>query len=379
MSGWGWQPYVSVAQRRAKARQMMEQLRKRGVQIQPVEIEGRKIVRTFWGAAWCDHLEAFSTFQNRLPRGRTYVRNGSVCHLEIANGSIKAKVSGSDMYDVEVKIEKLPETKWQTVKQKCSGQIGSLLELLQGQLSKSVMSIVTHRTDGIFPQPREIKFSCSCPDWATMCKHVAAVLYGVGARLDQQPELLFLLRGVEHIELIETNVAAATTSDERSGRRRIADSDLEDVFGISMFEDGIESAAADEHNSLENSRTDNIDNAGSGANSGQVLDFAPSTSNKRSLRAITKSASDSRADRKNTTFPQPRTTDHTTGEGVREMRARLDLTKSQFASLVCVSPNTITRWEMTEGPLTLKPRTRAEILKAAKLSPKTARKRLGLT
>ena len=169
-----------------RAMKKMDALRKKGVDIQPVEIDGRKIAKTFWGEAWCDHLESFSDFENRLPRGRTYVRNGSVCHLAIAKGQIEAKVSGSELYNVKVDIKTLPGKKWTAIKGRCSGQIGSLLELLQGRLSDHVMEVVTDRKEGLFPLPGEMSFKCSCPDWAVMCKHVAAVLYGVGARLDTQ-------------------------------------------------------------------------------------------------------------------------------------------------------------------------------------------------
>ncbi len=188
---YGWKPYVPVGQRRKSAEQAMGRLRKSGVSLQPVRIEGRLIARTFWGKAWCDHLESYSDFENRLPRGRTYVRNGSVCHLEILRGRVNAKVQGSSMYTVAVDISPLPGPSWKAIKKRCTGRISSLLDLLQGRLSAGVMEVVTDRDAGLFPSPREIRMQCSCPDWATMCKHVAAVLYGVGARLDAQPELLF--------------------------------------------------------------------------------------------------------------------------------------------------------------------------------------------
>ena len=207
--GYGWRPYVSVAERRRKAAKKMDALRKKGVDVQPVEIAGRKIAKSFWGEAWCGHLESFSDFANRLPRGRTYVRNGSVCHLAVAKGRVEAKVSGSELYDVKIEITTLPHKQWSAIKGRCGGQIGSLLELLQGRLSDHVMAVVTDRQDGLFPSPKEISLKCSCPDWAVMCKHVAAVLYGVGARLDTKPELLFLLRGVNHEELIEADAEAA--------------------------------------------------------------------------------------------------------------------------------------------------------------------------
>ena len=229
---------MPVAARRARAMKKMEKLRKKGLEVKPVEIEGRKIARTFWGQAWCDHLESFSDYENRLPRGRTYVRNGSVCHLEIAGGRIDAMVNGSELYTVKVSITTLPRSKWKRVKNRCAGQIGSLLELLQGRLSTHVMSVVTDRNEGLFPLPGEISLKCSCPDWAVMCKHVAAVLYGVGARLDREPELLFLLRGVDHEELIGAEVGVtAATAGKKGGRRRISDDELSDVFGIEMTED----------------------------------------------------------------------------------------------------------------------------------------------
>jgi uncharacterized Zn finger protein len=238
MSWYGWRPYVPVAARRARAQKKMEKLRKKGLDIRPLEIEGRKIARTFWGKAWCDHLELFSDFRNRLPRGRSYVRNGSVCHLDIAKGEINAMVSGSRLYTVKVAVKTLPRKKWKDVKNRCSGQIGSLLELLQGRLSSNVMSIVTDRDNGLFPLPGEIRLACSCPDWAVLCKHVAAVLYGVGARLDAHPELLFLLRGVNHEELIGAEVGVAVAVDgARGSGRRIGDDALADVFGIEMSEE----------------------------------------------------------------------------------------------------------------------------------------------
>jgi len=213
----------------------LDSLRKKGVDVQPVEIDGRKIAKTFWGEAWCNHLESFSDYANRLPRGRTYVRNGSVCHLAVDKGQIEAKVSGSELYTVRIAIKTLPPRKWKEVKRRCTGQIGSLIELLQGSLSDQVMEVVTDRQQGLFPLPGEISLNCSCPDWASMCKHVAAVLYGVGARLDRKPELLFKLRGVDHEELIAADAEAAVSAATTGGKsKRLAAGDLSDVFGIEL-------------------------------------------------------------------------------------------------------------------------------------------------
>ena len=231
----GWAPYVPVAERRRRAMKKMDVLRKKGIDIQPVQIDGRTIAKSFWGKGWCDHLESFGDYENRLPRGRTYVRNGSVCHLAVSKGAIEAKVSGSELYTVKIEIKTLPPKKWAVIKSRCSGQIGSLLELLQGRLSDHVMEVVTDRQEGLFPQPGEMSFDCSCPDSARMCKHVAAVCYGIGSRLDAKPELLFALRGVNHEDLIQADAERAVSKATTRGKsRRLAAAEIGDVFGIEL-------------------------------------------------------------------------------------------------------------------------------------------------
>ena len=202
MDYYGWNPYVPVAARRHQATRALAKLRKKGREISPVLIDGRKIATTFWGKAWCENLERYSDFENRLPRGRTYVRNGSVIDLQMSPGTVTALVSGSDIYDTRVEVTAIPKARWRGICRDCTGGIDSLIELLQGRLSTSVMARICEPKTGLFPAPKEISFQCSCPDWAWMCKHVAAVLYGVGARLDERPELLFLLRGVDQQDLI---------------------------------------------------------------------------------------------------------------------------------------------------------------------------------
>lgn len=232
---YGFRPYVSVAERRRKAAKEMAKLAKKGKTIQPVHIEGRTIAHTFWGKAWCDNLESYMDYENRLPRGRTYVRNGSVVHLDIRSGEIEATVSGSELYKVNISIAPAAKAKWKRLCNECSGAIGSLVELLRGRFSDHVMGIITRKETGLFPAPAEIELKCSCPDWATMCKHVAAVLYGVGARLDQSPELLFALRSVNHEELI-TQAATATHLAGKSAAAgpELAESEIGAVFGIEL-------------------------------------------------------------------------------------------------------------------------------------------------
>jgi uncharacterized Zn finger protein len=233
---WDFRPYVSVAERQHRAEQKIARLKKKGKVISPVQLEGRTIARTFWGKAWCENLESYSDYENRLPRGRTYVRNGSVMDLQIQQGVVTALVCGHELYEIEIRIRPLKSATWRSIKSECSGRIASMIELLQGKLSRSVMEVMTRRNAGLFPSPAEISLECSCPDWAGMCKHVAAALYGVGARLDERPELLFVLRKVNHMDLIGQAAAARSMrkTAARSGGRIMKDEALADIFGIEL-------------------------------------------------------------------------------------------------------------------------------------------------
>lgn len=296
---WGrYREYVPVASRRAQGAKKIKALEKKGRKIEPLgELTHRiKIAASFWGHAWCRHLESFSDYENRLPRGRTYVRNGSVLHLQVTRGRVEALVQGSELYEIAIRIDPLDAKRWQTIQSRCRGRIGSLIELLQGKLSTEIMTVVTDREDGLFPAPDEIHLDCNCPDWATMCKHVAAVLYGIGARLDTSPELLFTLRGVDQGDLIATDAAAITASGtKRSSRRRtLAADSLDDVFGVEL--DGGEATAAP--------------------------------------------------------APTP-VTFEPTANGVRALREHLGLSRAEFARRVGVSAVSVANWEATTGPLKL--------------------------
>jgi uncharacterized Zn finger protein len=233
--GWGYQPpYVSVAEKRQRAQAAARKLAKRGQRLQPICIKGREIATTFWGKAWCRNLEAYSDYDTRLPRGRSYVRNGCVLDLQISPGSVKALVSGTQVYKVNITIAPVTAAAWKALKRECAGQVGSLIDLLQGKLSDAVMKIITSPGGGLFPKPSQIEFDCSCPDWAGMCKHVAATLYGVGARLDHNPELLFLLRGVNHGELIAEATESVTAGPQSQDAGTLAAGDIAEVFGIEI-------------------------------------------------------------------------------------------------------------------------------------------------
>ncbi|MCC6747131.1 MAG: hypothetical protein IT371_05690 [Deltaproteobacteria bacterium] len=231
----GWKPYVPVAERRRQAEHELQKLAKKGHPISPVLLEGRTIARTFWGKAWCENLERYSDFANRLPRGRTYVRNGSVVDLQLAPGAASAIVSGSALYKVAVNVLPLPKPRWRSLCTDCAGGIDSLVELLQGRFSKGVMERLCQPATGLFPAPAELTFTCSCPDWASMCKHVAATFYGIGARLDEKPELLFTLRQVDQQDLLASAGKGLPLSKKGPAKEKVlvAD-DLSELFGLEL-------------------------------------------------------------------------------------------------------------------------------------------------
>jgi uncharacterized Zn finger protein len=280
MSYFEWHPYVPVAEKRRQAQRALAKLRKRGQSIAPVTIEGRTIAKTFWGKSWCTNLERYSDYASRVPRGRTYVRNGSVLDLKIAEGGIAAMVAGSSLYKIKIAIAPVKASRWKAICRDCAGAIDSLVELLQGRLAKGLMDRVCREGDGLFPSPEEITFSCSCPDWADMCKHVAAALYGVGARLDEKPDLLFVLRGVNENELLaDAGRDFVQTRAVPSTAKLLDDSDVAALFELEMAE----TVAYDTHVSAAPNR-DRISRA-SRENTASSLTKASAKKSKPSLAA----------------------------------------------------------------------------------------------
>ena len=202
---YGYAPYESVGDKKAKALKKLEKLRKKNPDVKPVTIDGRKITKTWWGKAWSTNLESYSDYANRIGRGRSYLTHGSVLDLQIRDGLITSQVSGSgsSIYQTQITISPLKPKTWKAIKELSDQQFDSIPKLLQGDFPKGLQQVFSAKGEGLFPMPREIKFSCSCPDSARMCKHIAATLYGVGNRLDYSPELLFTLRGVDINELVE--------------------------------------------------------------------------------------------------------------------------------------------------------------------------------
>jgi uncharacterized Zn finger protein len=244
MPPWDWEPwprYVSVAERRESGARHAAKLARQGRALRPVVPagRGRRLATTFWGRAWCDNLNAYASLLNRLDRGRSYLRNGLVIDLQIAPGAVKALVSGSDLYEVSVGIAPMTSGRWKSVVKACAGKIDSVVELLAGRLDDSVMAHVCRQGTGLFPTPAELEYACTCPDGSAgdwLCKHVAATLYGVGVRLDEDPEMLFRLRQVAHADLLARATAGlvAGAPAPGSGRRVIASDRVAAVFGIEL-------------------------------------------------------------------------------------------------------------------------------------------------
>ena len=227
-------PYVSAAERREKNAQHAKSLSKEKTGAQPVILQGKTIAASFWGKAWCANLENYGDYATRLPRGRTYIRNGAVLDLRVEPAKVTALVSGSELYKINISIAPLQEKKWKLLIERCTGHIDSLVELLQGKFSHGVLEFLTDQKEGIFPAPKEMKFSCTCPDHAHMCKHVAAALYGVGARLDQKPELFFVLRNVDQGDLLARAPAMDALPKVHSNIPLIATNQLSDIFGVDI-------------------------------------------------------------------------------------------------------------------------------------------------
>jgi uncharacterized Zn finger protein len=237
-NGWDYYPpYMSIAEKRARGMLALAKLlRKRRRAAEPVVLAHRKrqLATTFWGQAWADNLERYADLANRLTRGRAYLRNGSVLDMAIGPGRVEAYVAGTELYRVMVGLASLSQARWKRIVTRCTGRIGSLVGLLRGELSADVLAVLTDPREGLFPEPRELTLDCSCPDAAGLCKHVAAVLYGVALRLDARPELFFDLRQVDQAELIGSATSAVVGRTRPTTGKRIAADRLSAVFGIEL-------------------------------------------------------------------------------------------------------------------------------------------------
>lgn len=350
MSWWYHKEYESVGAKRVKAAKLVTKLRAKNPDLKPVSIAGRAIATSFWGKAWCKHMDQMADYDNRLPRGRSYARNGAICHLEIRRGEVVAWVSGTTLYTITIRIKPLHDALWKRIQAACLGKIDTLLDVLRGKLSKEVMAVVCHPETGIFPQFSEIALNCSCPDGAVMCKHVAATLYGVGNRLDKEPSLLFLLRHVDPVELFSLDMP----EPPQDGAASLHGVDLGGLFGIDITEDAVSPATA---GSAKKSAT--APPAGKSA--------APST--KQAVRKKNAQPPSAPAPVSNLGAKQPRKSSvkkkpaektgapglpalsfaQLTGADIKAFREAAGLSVYIFAARVGVTQATVVRWEKAPG------------------------------
>ncbi|MBI5063430.1 MAG: SWIM zinc finger family protein [Desulfatitalea sp.] len=204
-------PYESVALKEAKAESARKKLQKKNPNIRPVILQGRVIAQSWWGKAWCQNLERYAEYAPHIDQGRGYVRYGAVLDLQIAAGQIVALVQGSRErpYKVQIHIDRIAAADWLAIRLACEGRVDSLQALLAGEFPKAVGDRFLRQGQGLFPLPEAIRFECTCPEGDGLCKHVLAVLYGVGARLDEAPDLLFVLRQVNAEDLVRQAAADA--------------------------------------------------------------------------------------------------------------------------------------------------------------------------
>ena len=238
MSDYGFPKYISIAEKKAKAEKALKKLKKKNPDLEPVIIEGRTLAKSWWGKAWNLNLESYADYSNRINRGKSYVKSNAVLDLKVSKGRVAAKVQGSRAkpYDTEVRIDTLDSTKWRKILELCNHRIDTLEQLIEGRFPKELEILFKDKRYSMFPSPKEIHFNCSCPDYAIMCKHVAAVLYGIGARLDQNPLLFFELRDIDGRELIrksmEQKIESMLKNTGRKSKREITAEDIPNIFGL---------------------------------------------------------------------------------------------------------------------------------------------------
>ena len=311
-------PYVSAAEKQRRSEKQAAALaKKEGEPLQPVCVCGRLMAKSFWGRAWCKNIESYQDYANRLPRGRSYVRNGSLLDLRISPGKVRAMVEGSSCkpHEINIDIKPLNAGRWEVIKQKCLGKISSLLELVQGKLPEDIIEQFCDRKNGLFPAPDEIKTSCSCPDWAQLCKHIAAVLYGIGARLDQEPRLFFTLRGVQESDLLGAQSVDSLTQGIDS---EIDQNSLESVFGLEL---------------------DSIDEALNSTGQKEKMPAQPEPAKSRPAKAAKPAKS------RSAKAAKPALLEHWTAAQVASLRQSLGLTQGGLGSLIGVSAAQVSNWE----------------------------------
>ena len=234
--------YVSKAQQQQYASKSSLKLEKTlGRKLEPIILTSSKLATSWWGIMWNKNLERYATFSNRIGRGKTYVRNGLVIDFQIKYGEVNAYVQGTRKapYKVTVSIDNINSKIVEKIKLSCQGKIETMEQLLEGSFSKDLADIFMVEGVGLFPEPKEIHFGCSCPDWTDCCKHVSAVLYAIGSKLDVNPSLFFTLRGLDLDDFLKDVIINKTDNLLEKGKncnskRIIKEKNINDLFQINI-------------------------------------------------------------------------------------------------------------------------------------------------
>ncbi len=238
MSFYDYGYYETKAEKRRRIGEKLERLRKTDPNIAPLTIEGNTLAKSWWGKAWGKNLESYADYKSRLSRGKNYVKQGAILDLKIEEGKVNSKISGSGskIYDCEIHIERLSDERLKKILEHCQNKISTLDALLTGDFSEELLELFQDKSYGLFPSPDEISFRCDCPDVANICKHVAATLYAIGTKFDDDPMFFFELRQIESENLIQKSVEKKLENMlEHVGKktsRTMDASKISDVFGL---------------------------------------------------------------------------------------------------------------------------------------------------
>jgi uncharacterized Zn finger protein len=183
---------------------------------------GGSIGKTWWSKRWLDVLHSFN-MGARLSRGRSYARRGQVISIDVQEGLVAAKVQGSQArpYNIEIKLKPLSQKDWGKVTEAMAEQAIFVAKLLAGEMPNDIEEAFVAAKIPLFPKSqKELVTDCSCPDWANPCKHIAAVYYLLAEQFDDDPFLIFKLRGKSKEELIEElreKRAGSAALEEKAG------------------------------------------------------------------------------------------------------------------------------------------------------------------
>lgn len=233
----GFAPYQTIDELRNKNIKKKITYIKKHPDANPIVLTGT-LGKTWWGKAWNQNLERYADYANRLPRGKRYIKAESIFDFSIEQGYVKGIVAGSGRtpYEVSIQIDPLSEKDWDNLQKLCGNRIESMDLLLQGKFPQELKEQFFMKDHGLFPSPKQIHIDCSCPDYAILCKHAAAILYAVSIRLDENPSLFFELRNISMNQLIKKalgeNIDQLIKNSKKKSKRILDEEDIEGLFHL---------------------------------------------------------------------------------------------------------------------------------------------------